>query len=185
MQRQGPGPDTRGAPAPAWLRHPCRALSRRSTHLRASSQAPAVMPLPGAVVKGIEARRLERGIREQRPGPGGDSLLEGRGSAVRSLESVCLPVQAAYCKSVGVLPDEAIIQTENWGRELASALGAQGICNMRKLQGRSPRVVGLGSWAGKTRSHPVIHSPPVFCQTAPPSSRPSTGKTLLCFVNHP
>lgn len=69
--------------------------------------------------------------------------------AVPSFKCVCLPVQGAYLKSVGVSPNEAIIQAENWGASWASPLGAQGICNMRKLQGRSPRAVGLGSWAGK------------------------------------
>lgn len=118
------------------------------------------MPVPGAAVLGIGARRLERGIREQRLCPGGDLLLEGRGSAVPSLQCVCMPVQGAHFKSVGVSPDEAVIQTENWDGQLASSLGAPGICNMRKWQGRSPRAVGLGSRVGKTRSHPVNPQPP-------------------------
>lgn len=77
-----------------------------------------VMPVPGAAGKGIEAQQLERGIREQRPCPGGDLLLVGRGSAVPSSGCVCLPVQGAYLESVGVSPDEAIIQTKNWGHQL-------------------------------------------------------------------
>ena len=109
---------------------------------------------------------MARGIREQRPCPGGD--LGGRGAAVLSLECAC-PWRGSILSLLACSPTRQSFRPKIGAASWLVHWEHRGGWDIEKLGGRSPRMVELGSPVGRTQSHPVNLSHSTFCQVAPSS----------------
>lgn len=147
------------------------------------------MPVQGAAVKNVEAQWLERGVRQQRSCPGSDLLLQGGllGSrALLEVTSVCTGLcrGSISCLLAGSLKRQSFrpkIEVPSW-LVLWEQRGCAILGNYRP---RAPECWDQGPGQERPEIIQSNLSHPTFCHAAPSPSLPSTGKTLLCFVNHP